>query len=204
MAMTPQLTAEDLVSTPAEREALERVRELTGDTNGPMERHGVRCFLICEKLAADAGLEVDREVLLVAGLLHDMGLYDGASSGGVYVTDGREYAEGWLRGRDGWSPERVRLCGDAIERHHEVRSQWDAGNEVELMRRADMVEVTAGLVTYGAGRGWVRGLWRAVPRDGVYGEIAKMVGKAVRERPATIPQILLRGREPGRAQRAQS
>lgn len=202
--MTEHLTADDLVATPTERETLERVRELTGERNGPMERHGVRCFLICEKLAADASLAVDREVLLVAGLLHDMGLYDGASSGGVYVTDGRRYAESWLGGEAGWDPERIRLCGDAIERHHEVRSQWDAGDEVELMRRADMVELTAGLVNYGAGMGWVRGLWQAVPRDGIYGEIGKMVGKAVRERPATIPRILLRGREPGAVETAQS
>jgi len=187
-----RLTADDLVSTATEREALERIRELTGDRDGPMERHGVRCYLICERLAARAGLDVDREVLLVAGLLHDIGLYDGASRNGVYVRDGREYTEELLRGQAGWNLERIRLCGDAIERHHEVRSQWGAGSEVELMRRADMVEVTGGLVDHGAGRGWIRGLWRAVPRDGIYAEIGKMVGKALRERPATIPQILIR------------
>lgn len=194
MPASDHLCTDDLVSTETEHEALRRVRELTGDEDGPMERHGVRCFLICEKLAADAGLRVDREVLLVAGLLHDMGLYDGASRNGVYVEDGREYAEDFLHGRDGWTPERIRLCGDAIERHHEVRSQWDAGSEVELMRRADLVELSSGLIDYGAGRSWIRGLWHAVPRDGIYGEIGKMVGKALRERPATVPQILIRGR----------
>lgn len=186
------LRADDLVSTGTEREVLRRVREMTGVDDGPMERHGVRCFLICERLAAKGGVEVDREVLLVAGLLHDMGLYDGASRNGVYVTDGREYAEELLAGREGWTADRIRLCGDAIERHHEVRPQWDAGDEVELMRRADLVELSGGLIDFSAGRGWIRGLWRAVPRDGVYGEIAKMVGKALRERPASIPKILVR------------
>jgi len=194
MPDSDRLSADDLVGTETEHEALRRVRELTGDEDGPMERHGVRCFLICEKLAAEAGLRVDREVLLVAGLLHDMGFYDGASRNGVYVEDGREFAVDLLSGRDGWSPERIRLCGDAIERHHEVRSQWGAGSEVELMRRADMVELSSGVIDYGAGRSWIRGLWHAVPRDGIYGEIGKMVGKALRERPATVPQILIRGR----------
>lgn len=193
MATSAQLTADDLVRTGAEREALERLRALTGDRNGPMERHGLRCFLICERLAADAGLSVDSELLLVAGLLHDIGLYDGASEGGVYVSDGRDYAEGMLAGRDAWPADRVRLCGEAIERHHELRSQWTAGAEVELMRRADLVELSSGLVDFGLGRGWIRGLWRAVPRDGVYGEVAKMVGKALRERPTTVPRIFLRG-----------
>lgn len=189
-----QITAEDLVSTDAERDALARLRELTGDVGGPMERHGLRCFLICEKHASDLGKEVDREVLMIAGLVHDIGLYEGASEGGVYTTDGRHFTERLLAGREGWSPERLRLLGDAIERHHEVRTQWAAGSEVELMRRADMIELSSGVVNFGLDRGWIRGLWGAVPRAGIYGEVAKMVGKALRERPLTVPQILIRGR----------
>lgn len=194
MLPSRRLTADDLARTDAERDALERVRGMTGEADGPMERHGVRCYLICLRLADRAGLRVDEEVLLVAGLLHDMGLYDGASRGGVYVTDGRRYAEEMLERRVGWSPDRIRLCGEAIERHHELRSQWDAGAEVELMRRADLIEVSSGLVDHGAGRGWLRGLWSAVPRDGIYVEVGRMVGKALLERPATIPRAFVRGR----------
>lgn len=190
---TEKVTGEDLVRSEAELAALTAIREVTGEADGPMERHGMRCFLVSERIAADRGLVVDHEVLLVAGLLHDIGLYDGASEGGVYVTDGRNFAERLLEGRKGWDERRMRLCLEAIERHHEVRSQWDAGAEVEVMRRADMVEVTGGLVNYGVSRGWLRGLWRAVPRDGLYGELAKIVAKAGRERPTTIPRILIRG-----------
>ena len=194
MPLSRRLTADDLARTDAEREALDRVRAMTGEADGPMERHGVRCFLICRRLADRAGKRVDEEVLLVAGLLHDMGLYEGASRGGVYVTDGRRYAEAMLEGREGWPADRIRLCGEAIERHHELRSQWAAGTEVELMRQADLIEVSCGLVDHGAGRGWLRGLWRAVPRDGIYPEVARIVGRALLERPATVPKIFIRGR----------
>ena len=153
----------------------------------------MRCFLISERQAADRDLMVDHEILLVAGLLHDIGLYDGASEGGVYVTDGRNFAERLLAGRPGWDARRTLLCLEAIERHHEVRPQWHAGPEVELMRRADMVELSGGLVNFGVSRGWIRGLWRAVPRDGLYGEVGKMVAKAARERPTSLPKILIRG-----------
>src|SRR4051794_28500520 len=95
------LTADELVDTDDEREALARLREVTGDTGGAMERHGLRCFLIAEKLAADGHHEIDREVTLIASLLHDIGLYDGAAEGGAYVTDGRHYAERMLVAR-GW------------------------------------------------------------------------------------------------------
>jgi hypothetical protein len=192
------LSADEVVSTDAEREALARVRELTGEADGPMERHGLRCHLLCERLAAERGLRIDGEVTLVAGLLHDMGLYEGAAEGGAYVTDGRHYAERMLAGKPGWEGEKLRLCLDAIERHHELRPQWEAGDEVELMRRADLVELSAATVNFGLDRGWIRGLWAAVPRRGIYGEIGKMVTKAFRERPLTMPMIFLRGRGRGR------
>jgi len=187
------VSAEDLVRSDAEVAALTALREVTGEAGGPMERHGMRCFLISERQAADRDLMVDHEILLVAGLLHDIGLYDGASEGGVYVTDGRNFAERLLAGRAGWDERRTLLCLEAIERHHEVRPQWDAGAEVELIRRADMVELSSGLINFGVSRGWIRGLWRAVPRDGLYGEVGKMVAKAARERPASLPKILIRG-----------
>ena len=190
---TGAVTAEDLVRSEAEVAALTALREVTGEVGGPMERHGMRCFLISERQAADRDLMVDHEILLVAGLLHDIGLYDGASEGGVYVTDGRNFAERLLAGRPGWDARRTLLCLEAIERHHEVRPQWHAGPEVELMRRADMVELSSGLINFGVSRGWIRGLWRAVPRDGLYGEVGKMVAKAARERPTSLPKILIRG-----------
>ena len=185
---------DELATTEDEREALARLRELTGEVNGPMERHGLRCFLIAERLASDRGASVDREVLLIAALLHDIGLYDGAAEGGAYVTDGRHYAERMLSGRAGWEGERLRLCLDAIERHHELRSQWEAGNEVELLRRADRVELAAGAVTFGIPRSWLRELAREVPREGLYREINRMLLKAARERPLSIPKIFIRGR----------
>ena len=188
-----QVTADDLVRSETEQAALAALREVTGEPGGPMERHSIRCFLVAERMAADRDLMVDHEVLLVAGLLHDIGLYDGASEGGVYTTDGAHFAERLLACRPGWDPGRTKLCLDAIERHHEVRSQWRDGAEVELIRRADMVEVSAGIVSYGVSRGWLRGLWRAVPRDGLYPHVGRMVAKALRERPTSVPKILIRG-----------
>ncbi|MCB0866792.1 MAG: HD domain-containing protein [Solirubrobacterales bacterium] len=186
--------ADELAGTEDEREALARVREATGESDGPMERHGVRCFLIAERLAADRGREIDREVLLIASLLHDLGLYEEVAEGDAYVTDGRHYAERMLSDRPGWDGERLRLLGDAIERHHELRSQWDAGAEVELLRLADRVELAGGLIRCGIPREWLRDLGERVPRDGTYGEIARMVAHALRERPLTMAKIFVRGK----------
>ena len=185
--------ADSLARTATERDALARLREVVGERGGAMERHGLRCFLIGERLAARRGAEIDREVLFVAALFHDIGLYEQASSGGVYVSDGMEFAASFLAGREGWSVGRTRVCLDAIERHHELRPQWQAGVEVEVMRRADLTDLSRGLISHGAGREWLSQLWAAVPRDGTYREIGAMVLKAARERPATLPRIFLRG-----------
>ena len=188
-----RISADQVTSTSLEREALSRLREVTGDQDGPMERHGLRCFLIVDRLASQRGVEIDREGALVAGLLHDIGLYEGASQGGVYVTEGREYAAEMLAGREGWDERRTARCLDAIERHHELRSQWSMGTEVELLRRADMVELSRGLISWGAGRDWLGRLWSSVPRDGIYREIGGLVVRAVRERPTSLPRIFRRG-----------
>jgi hypothetical protein len=158
-----------------------------------MERHGLRVFLIASELAARRDMEPDREVLLVAGLLHDLGLYGLVSEHGVYVTEGAEFASK-LVGRHGWDPERTTLCHNAIERHHELRSQWDAGNEVELIRLADRVDVSNGLIKSGLPREWLRDLFASVSRDGTYREIGRLLGHALRHRPLTLPRIFIRGR----------
>jgi HD domain len=184
-------TAEDLVRSDSERAALQRLREITGQTGGPMERHGLRVFLIADRLATARDAKVDREVLLIAGLLHDIGLYDEASHGGVYVTEGAEFTADLLR-EQGWEEERIRLCFDAIERHHETRSQWERGAEVELIRRADLVDLTSSLVTFGLPREWLRDLFRSVPRDGTYATIGREVANQLIHRPLKFAQIFRR------------
>jgi hypothetical protein len=184
-------TAEQLVRSDAERDALSALREAAGESGGAMERHCVRDFLIADRLAGAREIEVDRELLLVAALLHDIGIYDSVTHGGVYVTEGAELSAELTR-RHGWNEERVQLCSDAVERHHELRSQWDRGAEVEVMRRADLIDVSGGLVRFGLSREWLRDLSRSVPRDGLYGELGRLVGHVLRHRPLTLPQIFIR------------
>jgi hypothetical protein len=184
-------TAEEHAHTDSEVAALAKLREITGEIGGPMERHGLRVFLIADRLAIARGVEVDREVLLISGLLHDVGLYDEASHGGVYVVEGAEFTAELLRTQS-WEEGRIRFCFDAIERHHETRSQWDRGAEVELIRRADLVDLTSGLVRFGLSREWVRDLFKSVPRKGTYRTIGPEVGRQLLHQPLKFAQIFRR------------
>jgi hypothetical protein len=181
--------------TDAERVCLQSLRELAGGPDTAMERHCLRVYQIACELGARRRLELDRELLLCAAWLHDAGLYPGAATSDAYVRDGRRLAERVLTGFE-WPSERLQRLGDAIERHHDVRSQWRAGPEVELLRRADLVELSFGLVRFGLDRGWLRELFAQAPRDGMVGEIGRLVGVAARERPLTLPAIFLRPRRP--------
>jgi hypothetical protein len=187
--------ADELATTDAERACLTALREATGTPDDPMERHCVRQFLIAERMAADRGIEVDRELLLCANLLHDAGLFPGVTTGDVYIVDSRRLAERTLQPFD-WEPERFARCLDAIEQHHAPRSRWDWGAEVELVRRSDLVDLSRGLINFGVNRGWLRKLFREVPRTGLYRLIAS--GLIREQRPRDLPRIFTPPGQPTR------
>lgn len=177
--------ADELCRTPAEQAALARLRALCGEHDGPMERHGVRCFLLGEEIARRCAATFDREVLLVAALLHDAGLYlDDAQRDASYVTDGRRFAEE-IGEPAGWDAARIVRCADAIEHHHEPRAQWRRGVEVELLRRADLAELVSLLgPAVGLDRAFLAGVRRRVPADGVYRHLGGLVLHEIRRRGA--------------------
>lgn len=184
-------TFDELAQTPAAQEALRRLRDATGQTSGPMERHCLRTRHIAAEIARRRGWPIDEELLTVAAILHDIGLYPAVSRGGVYTADGAELARELLAAHD-WSPERIERCAEAIDRHHELRNQRARGGEVEGLRLADLVELSGGALRFGLERSWLRVLNGAVPRAGLLGELAREVGRALRERPLTMPRIFLR------------
>ena len=160
--------ADELTQSESEAAALDALRTATGEIDGDMERHTVRQYLIAERLADTRGIAYDRELLLCASFLHDAGLYGPASSGDVYIKDSGRYASRTLEPL-GWSEERLRTCVDACEQHHAFTARWWMPNEVELVRRSDLVEVLPELMRFGIPRSWLkRELWHAVPRAGFW------------------------------------
>lgn len=181
-------TADGIVSTELERRSLEELRRASGEVDGPMERHCVRCFLLVEQLAAKRGLTIDREVALSAAFLHDIGLYDAVSHGGVYTDEGGELARS-LFADAGETAERATLVADACAYHHALRDQSSRGAEVELLRLADRIEVSGGTIRSGLSGREVGDIFEAVPRDGFYKGVAALVGHVLRTRPLTMPRV---------------
>ena len=180
-----------LVDTPAEIASLTALRDATGETDGVMERHALRCFLLCELLAEKHNADLDREVMLVASLLHDIGLYDAVSEGGVYTDEGGEFARE-LGLEHGWDERRADLCAKACANHHAITSQWDLGAEVEVLRLADRIEVFGGIPKAGLTREQIQGVFAEVPRDGFYGGLVHVAWPNLRSRPLKIARVFTR------------
>jgi len=181
----------EMVVTPAVSDAVGALRRATARVQGPMERHCLRVRLIALELADRRGWTIDSEVIAVAAILHDIGLYPGASRGGVYTADGAELAREMLAAH-AWSAERIRRCAEAIDRHHDLRNQLTRGDEVEALRLADLVDLSGGLLAFGLDRQWLRSLNQTVPRQGLIGELTRELGRAFRDRPLTVPRIFWR------------
>lgn len=177
--------ANELTRTDAERACLQALRDAAGGAGGPVELHSVRVFLIAQRLARN---ELDRELLLCASLLHDIGLYPSVPGDGPYVSDGRRLA-GALLAPHGWAPERLERLEIAVERHHNWRPQSAAGDEVELIRRADLVELSAGTVRFGLSRSWLRALAGSWPRRGFYGGLVRLLTPIVLRHPLRLLRI---------------
>jgi hypothetical protein len=179
------MNADALSETPASQAALRALRAAAG-SDSPMERHCLRQFAIAERLAGDRAF--DRELLLCACWLHDVGLF--THSRDPYVTEGARRAARVLEPFK-WPRERLQLCMDACEQHHAPRSRMAMGLEVELVRQSDLIDVTAGLVNFGLDRGWLRGLFREIPRDGLWRLIGSAILSELRHRPATLANVFL-------------
>ncbi|WP_026909810.1 HD domain-containing protein [Patulibacter minatonensis] len=178
--MTPT-DADELCRTDAERACLAALRDGAGGVGSPMELHCVRQFVLCERLAGDRAF--DRELLLCACWLHDAGL--STASDAPYVTEGALLVERVLE-PFGWPAERLQRCMDACEQHHAPRSRMAMGLEVELVRRSDLIDVSAGIVAFGLERRWIRSLFARFPRTGFYPALAGLVVEELRTRPRSL------------------
>lgn len=181
------MSAEELIRTDTERLCLEALREAAVETDGPMERHCFRVFLLCEMLADKHNADLDREVTLCAALLHDIGLYDSVSDGGVYTEEGGDLARS-IALEAGWDQPRAELCAEACARHHSTRAQWDLGAEVEVLRLADRIDVI-GFPRAGLSRAQIKSTAEQFSREGFYGGLLHTVWPSLRSRPLQTAKI---------------
>ncbi|WP_165485311.1 HD domain-containing protein [Protofrankia symbiont of Coriaria ruscifolia] len=163
--------------------ALQVLHERAGAIGTPLEHHSERVYELAVLLAPTA----DRELLRVAALMHDIGVLEPPGRT-AYVTVGAERARDQLESC-GWQAERIRSCADAVERHHELRRQIGRGVEVEAIRRADLIDLSSGLIRFGVLQADVQAVSTRHPRRGFTVALARIVGGLVLHAPRSLPAV---------------
>ena len=150
-------------SVPQIDEILSCWKTRIGDDYAGYRGHVYRMFNFC--LALHACSDEEKKKLAIAACFHDIGLWSDHTVDYIppSIAQARQYLA--ANGLESWSAE----IGLMIEMHHKVRPwRGDLYPLVELFRKADLVDFSLGLFTFGLERADVRRVKATIPNEGFH------------------------------------
>jgi hypothetical protein len=160
-------------------EILSRWRSEIGRDYPGYRNHVYRMVHFC--FALHRCTEEERRRVIIAGCFHDLGIWSDRTFD--YLAPSVARARDYLRGNglEHWSPEIALM----IDGHHKLRPYKDARVPlVEAFRKADLVDVSLGLVTCGIRRHDIRKVKAQFPGAGFHWKLVKLVGGWAPRHPA--------------------
>ena len=163
-----------------EKHAVELGRDLTAYRN-----HAYRVVNLCVALApcTDATLEK----VALAAAFHDLGIWTARTFD--YLQPSIELACSHLNcaGHDNW---RDSIAG-MIREHHKIRGFHGADAElIEPFRRADWIDVSLGVLSFGLPRERVREIRARWPNEGFHQRLAQLTLERLRKHPLSPIPVL--------------
>lgn len=147
----------------------------------------------CQRMAAftlallPGATDDDRRKIAIAACFHDLGIWsDGTLD---YLPPSSRRARDYLasQGLGGWTEEVEAM----IDEHHKLRAyRGPHARLAEAFRKADLVDVSRGLVTFGIPRDTVRALKAAYPNEGFHKTLMGLAGGWFRQHPLSPPPFL--------------
>lgn len=148
--------------------------------------HCCRMLNFCLALAPGITAE-EREQLVIAAAFHDLGIW---SDGTIdYLPPSVRRAQAYLnaRGKAAWIP----LVDRLIDEHHKLRAYKDAGFPLaEVFRKADLVDVSLGLVRFGLPGGYVKAVKAQFPNEGFHKKLMRLAGGWFKGHPLSPPPFI--------------
>ena len=168
------------------------VEDVLREHAGPLGRdaagyrnHVYRVVNLSLALGAPDEDAVDK--IAIAGVFHDLGIWtDGTFD---YLAPSARLAQAYLSGsgRQSWTAE----ITDAILSHHKIGGAGDPGI-VERFRRADWIDVTRGLRTFGLSRVVMNEVFEAWPSAGFHRRLVELFFERLRTHPLSpLPMVRL-------------
>ncbi len=173
-----------LPDTPAVAQALAAMAEL-GHTG--VLQHSWRCHWWAMAFGAAGQHQVDEEVLLVASLMHDLGIADRAgaqASGCACFTGHSAVAAMRLTRQQGWAEGRTQAVGEAITLHMNGHVDLAQGVEAHLLQQATACDVIGARLAQLPLR-YRRQVLSAHPRGDFDAQFAGFMARQVREQPGS-------------------
>ena len=173
-----------LTSVPTIDEVLHDHASELGHDFVAYRNHVYRVANLCAALGKD---RVDLERIAVAAVFHDLGIWTDKTFD--YIAPSVALARVYLaaHGRGAWIVEIERMIAD----HHKITPSH-AGQDslVEPFRRADWIDVTRGLRTFGLPRPLIRSVLAGWPSAGFHWRLVQLTLERFRTHPLTpLPMV---------------
>ena len=188
----------DRLLTPPTPVAARALAVVSAHASPALAAHSLRSFAFAAALGDSEGLGVDRELLWVASMLHDLGLSPSFDSHSVpFERAGADVARVFAAGA-GWDDERGRRVAEIIERHMWPSVAAELDVEGHLLERATSLDVS-GAAPGDWERGFVAAVVERLPRDGFGDEFATLAAAQAHRKPASEAGRSVRAGLPARA-----
>jgi hypothetical protein len=150
-------------------ESLDAFRDAIGRDFTAYRGHVYRVFNFTRALAADVADRDDKSAL--AAVFHDLGIWSDRTVDYLAPSARRLRERLDAAGKQAWSAELTRM----VELHHKLTPCRDEPL-VEAFRRADLVDLSFGLIRFGIPRAYLREVQRTFPNAGFHLRVVQLVG----------------------------
>ncbi|MFZ3186321.1 MAG: HD domain-containing protein [Pseudomonas sp.] len=169
-------------------ELLERYASVLGDDLTAYRNHTYRVMNFCSALSANNTPE-QLQKMAIAAAFHDMGIWTDRTFD--YLEPSEKLAKAYLAqsGNEDLTPEVVAM----ISAHHKITAYKAAPDSlVESFRKADWIDVSKGLLTFGLPRTLVREVLCAFPNAGFHKRLVQLSFKRLLTHPfSPLPMMRL-------------
>ena len=161
--------ADLLISLPTVEEVLENHASELGRDFTAYRNHVYRVVNLC--LAVVGERRVELEKIAVAAVFHDLGIWTNKTFDYIAPSVAIAHEHLAARGRADWIPE----IESMIQDHHKVTASG-ASSEllVESFRRADWIDVTRGLRSFGVPRSFIASVAATWPDAGFHRRLVEL------------------------------
>ena len=167
-----------IVEAPLFDEILSEHEQTLGKAWTPYRNHCMRVLNFAVALSNDEPDTLAK--LQIALAFHDIAIWTHETID--YLDPSAELARTWLaeQGKHGWRDE----IADMVTEHHKLRQyNGPQGRLVETLRRADLVDVSLGLVRFGLPRAQVAAVRKQWPNAGFHRTLVVLTGGQLMRNP---------------------